>query len=239
MQRILSKLEHLLTVEPSEEETPEEPSIESAENSEPAAAEVAAYAKMVQPEPVPEQKLPVYHSAEIAGGNPDHFYDSESRMVLAGQLSRVIDAEGPIADSALFRKVTRAWGLARTGRRIEELLRSLVPARVIKTTEGKTTFYWPEFSQPAHWKDFRVADDANDSKRQLGEICLEELANLASFVLAEHGTTSVSELARTICRLQRIARTTSDSEMRIRKCLTNSCSGREFNINGDTVMLRN
>lgn len=239
MQKILARLEHLLTVEPSEEDAPEEPGTESAEASEPEAVEVAAYAKMVQPESAPKQTLPAYRSAEIAGGNPDHFYNPESRKILAGQLSQVINAEGPIADAVLFRKVARAWGLARTGRRIEELLRTLLPAMVVRTMEGETTFYWPEFSQPSQWQEFRVANDVDDSKRQLGEICLEELANLASFILAEHGATSVSELARTICRLQRIARTTSDSEVRIRKCLTISLSGREFNINGDTVMLRN
>lgn len=239
MQKILARLEHLLTVEPSEEEVPEEPSTESVDASEPEAVEVAAYAKMVQPEPAPEQKLPAYRTAEIAGGNPDHFYDPESRKVLAGQLSQVINAEGPIADAVLFRKVARAWGLARTGRRIEELLRSLVPAMAVRTVEGETTFYWPEFSQPEQWQEFRVADDTDESKRQLGEVCLEELFNLAIYVLTQHGATSVSELARVICRLQHISRTTSDSEARIRKCLTILRIGREIEVNGDAVMLRN
>ena len=36
---------------------------------------------------------------------------------------------------------------------------------------------------------------------------------------SEHGATSVSELARTICRLQRIARTTADAEARIARAL--------------------
>ena len=239
MQKILARLEHLLTVESSDEDIPAEASNASAEAPEPEAIEVLAYAKMVQPEPAPEHVLPAYRSAEIAGGNPEVFYAPESRTVLAGQLSQVINTEGPIADSALFRRVARAWGLARTGRRIEELLRHRVPASCVRSVEGETTFYWPESSQPTQWQEFRVADEGDDSKRQLGEICLEELANLAIFVLSEHGVTSVSELARTICRLQHIARTTSDSEARVRKCLTFSHIGREFEVNGDTVMLRN
>lgn len=223
MQRILARLEHLLTVEPSEGEVPEESSTESAAVCEPEAVEVAA----VQPVPIPEQTLPAYRSTKISGGNPNHFYDPESRRILTEQLSQVINAEGPIADVVLFRKVARAWGLARTGRLIEERLRSLVPARVIRTMEGETTFYWPEFSQPLQWQEFRVADDAEDSKRQLGEICLEELANLAIFILSQHGTTSVSELAKTICRLQKIARTSADAEARIVKAIQ-SGTAREF-----------
>ena len=174
---------------------------------------------MVQPELASEseQKLSAYRCAEIAGGHPDHFYYPASRIALAGQLAHAINTEGPIADAVLFRKVARAWGLARTGKRIEERLRSLLPSNLVRTfeVEGDTIFYWPELSQPAQWQEFRVAGDSDDSKRQLSEICSEELANLASFILSEHGVTSVSELARTICRLQRIARTTADAEARI------------------------
>ncbi|MCD0491115.1 DUF3320 domain-containing protein [Chromobacterium violaceum] len=239
MQKILARLEYLLTVEPSDEEAPKELNTESAKISEPEAVEVAAYAKMVQTEPAPMQKLPAYRSTKITGGNPDQFYDPVSRQILAGQLSQIINTEGPIADAVLFRKVARAWGLARTGRRIEELLRSLLPATVIETVDGETTFYWPESLIPEQWKDFRVADDAASSRRQLGEVCLEELYNLAVYVLTQHGATSLSELARVICRLLQISRTTSDSEARIRKCLAISRIGRKIEIDVDTVMLRN
>jgi hypothetical protein len=136
-------------------------------------------------------------------------------------LVHVINTEGPILDAALFRKVARAWGLARTGNRIEELLRSLLPSMVVRTfeVEGDAVFYWPAISRPAEWQEFRVAGEADDSRRPLSEICSEELANLAVFILSEHGATSVSELARTICRLQGIARTTADAEARIVRAL--------------------
>jgi hypothetical protein len=90
---------------------------------------------------------------------------------------------------------------------------------VTRTVEGDATFYWPETSQPAQWEDFRVADDLEESKRQLDELCAEELGNLAMFILSEHGGTSVGELARSICRLQRIARTSADAEARITRAL--------------------
>ena len=214
MRRIQEKLEQLLTVEPSHANEADETSTEVEDNNEPEVAE-AVYAKMVQPEMVPEQKLPTYSIAEIVGKNPEQFYDHESRQILAGQLSDVINKEGPIRDTVLFRRVARAWGLTRTGSRIEELLSSLIPRAFVKTLEGDVTYYWPESTHPEQWQDFRVANDCDASKRPLNEICQEELANLAIFILSEHGTTSISELARTICRLQRIARTTSDAEAKI------------------------
>ncbi|WP_413913018.1 DUF3320 domain-containing protein, partial [Candidatus Skiveiella danica] len=219
MRKILARLEDLLTTEPKgptaredgQPDTPPDPVEASAAEVE----EVATYAKLVQPEPVAAPKLPVYRVAELPAGNGDNFYDPASRAVLAEQLMRVIRAEGPIADFVLFRRVARAWGLQRTGRRIEELLRALVPPAGARTVEGDVTFYWPETSQPAQWEGFRVADDLEESKRQLDELCAEELGNLAMFILSEHGGTSVSELARSICRLQRIARTSADAEARI------------------------
>lgn len=84
---------------------------------------------------------------------------------------------------------------------------------------GYAVFYWPAISRPAEWQEFRVAGEADDSRRPLSEICSEELANLAIFILSEHGATSVSELARTICRPQGIARTTADAEARIVRAL--------------------
>ncbi|OIQ75105.1 hypothetical protein GALL_432290 [mine drainage metagenome] len=221
MQKILARLEDLLATEPANEDEPEEVDADIEASPESEVVEAAAYAKMVQPEPMSEQKLPLYQSVEIAGGHPDNFYAPASRKILAEQLSLVINTEGPIVDAALFRQVARAWGLARTGNRIEELLRSLLPAMVIRTfeVEGDATFYWPELLQPAQWQEFRVAGEADDNRRQLSEICSEELANLAIFILSEHGATSVSELARTICRLQRIGRTTADAEARIVRAL--------------------
>ncbi len=218
MQKIQARIEHLLATEPSKGDEPEEVVAESESSQEPEVFEVAAYAKMVRPEPT-EQKLPSYQSVEIEGGHPDHFYDFASKKIIGGQLALVINTEGPIADAVLFRRVARAWGLARTGKRIEELLYSLLPEKVIRTVEGKTTFYWPEFSQPTQWQDFRVAGESDDSRRQLSEICSEELANLAIFILSEHGATSINELARTICRLQRIARTSADAEARVARML--------------------
>jgi very-short-patch-repair endonuclease len=238
LQKILARLEHLLTIEPSNDDASDSVVVETEEVEELEPVEAAAYAELVQPDTGSEQKLPVYRSTEISGGNPDQFYDHASLRVLAGQLAQVIKAEGPISDALLFRKVTRAWGLARTGRRIEELLRSLLAAPFVKSKEGEVTFYWPEFSQPEQWQDFRVADDTDGSKRQLNEICLEEVTNLAIFILSEHGATSVSELTRTICRLQRISRTTADAEARVMNALQAGRAEQLVQVTESVVSLR-
>lgn len=159
-------------------------------------------------------------------------------IVRAIMVENVSEETLPIADSELFRRIARAWGLARTGNRIEERLRRLVSTRGPKTKEGDRTFYWPAAVSPADWADYRVAGETEDSRRQLDEIALEELGNLAVFVLSEHGSTSVADLARTICRLQHIARTSADAEARITKALSSGRIHELVVIEGDRVRLR-
>lgn len=237
MQKILARLEHLLTTAPFDEDTEEEAGAENEESSAPEVAKNEVYAKMVQPDPTAEQKLVAYRIAEISGGPPDHFYDPASQMILSEQLARIINIEGPIADAVLFRRLARAWGLSRTGKRIEGLLRSLIPHSVVRTIERSATFYWPELLVPGDWEDFRVADDSIDGKRQLDEICIEELGNLAIFILTEHGATSLSELARSICRLQKIARTSAEAESRIARALQGGHAKELVQLNENTVSL--
>ncbi|MGA0100046.1 MAG: DUF3320 domain-containing protein, partial [Steroidobacteraceae bacterium] len=90
--------------------------------------------EIVETEIAPES-YDVYLPARISGGNPDEFYSERSGSKLRKQLAQVIEAEGPVAEAVLLRRVARAWGLLRTGRRIEERLLALLnDAR--RTTES-------------------------------------------------------------------------------------------------------
>jgi hypothetical protein len=182
----------------------------------------AVYAKGVSPETEPvvppliePDPLPVYRPVSTAGGKPEDFYEMSASSRLRTQLENVINQEGPIQEAVLFRRVARAWGLMRTGSRIEERLRGLLGTSMQRTLEGKTVFYWPVNVDTGTWEGFRVADDDKESKRGIDEIALEELANLAIFLLKEHGSSSTAELARSICRLQGIGRMSADAETRI------------------------
>lgn len=242
IRKIVACLEALLAVEPTviQEEPNSEQEERLASTADQAEVEYpnTAYAHLVEPESnAGTHKLLPYRTVRLIGGAPDAFYENSSRSVLRGQLLEVINGEGPVTDFVVFRRVARAWSLARTGRRIEELLRSLVPVGTTRTKDGETTVYWPAAIQPGLWEEFRVADELEDSKRHLDEISLEELANLTMFILSEHGTTSLSDLARSICRLQKIARTTGDAEERIRQALESGRAPQLVEVIGSTVSL--
>ncbi|GBG12991.1 uncharacterized protein NMK_0529 [Novimethylophilus kurashikiensis] len=242
LKKIIARLEHLLSIEP-ESTPPEEGPTNSSEDlavNNVSVAETQAYAKQVEPETnaAKSKKLTPYGAITVRGGNPEKFYEFSSRGTLQTQLMQIIEEEGPIADFVLFRRLARAWGLTRTGNKITELLRAIVPSSVTKTKEGDVTFYWPNMIQPSEWEWFRVADQYEISKRQLDEVAPEELANLAVYILSQHGSTSFSELARTICRLLQIARTTADAEDRIKRSLLAGRGKALIDLRGDIVTLK-
>ena len=138
----------------------------------------------------------VYSQATLPEGDPAAFYESRSSRALAQNIADVVDAEGPILDSILFRRVARAWGLERTGSRIVERLRFLVPRAIASTKDGDRTFYWPTGVLPVAWNRYRVAGGDESSRRNVAEVCLEEIAALTLCVLDQAGASSRADVAR-------------------------------------------
>jgi very-short-patch-repair endonuclease len=159
-----------------------------------------------------------YAVAQLGAIEGRDFYASSSLDTLRSQLMAAINAEGPVADHVVFKRIARAWGLSKTGRRMHELLSSLV-ARQIVSTGIDPKFYWPEGANPSSWEQFRIPDDAIESKRSLDEVPLEEIQNIACFLVGQHGSMSVESLARSVSRLLGIARTTVDAVRRVESAL--------------------
>ncbi|MBK8131707.1 MAG: DUF3320 domain-containing protein [Gammaproteobacteria bacterium] len=168
----------------------------------------------MQPDVEP-RAYPVYQPVELPPGNLAKFYESTSNRALAEHLRLVIDAEGPISETVLFRRIARAWGLERTGARIVERLRRLASQTATRTTDGDVTFYWPENADPSSWQSFRVASDVETSKRTIHEVCIEEISTLVMHVLHHGGGAPRQDIARSVCRLIGMARMPAEAELRV------------------------
>jgi stress response protein SCP2/very-short-patch-repair endonuclease len=235
MRKLLARLEQLVTQEPDSSETEgrieNAPGVADAEEE----AQLGQYAELVEAEGVAAgPALNQYQVTPQFQGAPGQFYEAASVPDLRTQVLSIVNSEGPVADFIVFRRIARAWGLSRTGRRIEELLNDLVPGHIACTSDG-TKFYWPEGSEPSSWDGFRTPSDDAESKRLTEEICVEELGNVALFVLSEHGSTSREDLARSVCRLLGIARTTAESEERIYKALTHGRASARIKVENGLV----
>lgn len=110
------------------------------------------------------------------------FFSARYDPVLRQLVTQVIDAEGPIRDTALARRIARAHGWQRTGSRIQDRVAEVASTVRAKSQEQVGTFFWAEGCAPGSKVAFRrVADGA---PRSVDEVCMEELVALDSDVLA-------------------------------------------------------
>jgi very-short-patch-repair endonuclease len=214
---LLARLDALLRHEDAADESADEAS--AAPPAEPpASSSEAAEAAEALDAPAHPHAASLYLPVTLPKGDPERFYDPAAAAELRHQLHRIVHEEGPVAQGALFRRVIRAWGLARTGARIEKHLAALLPAQV-RTTDEEDVFYWPEHLDPATWEGYRLPGAEAEAKRAIDEICLEELGNIALYVLGQQGGTTQAGLARAVCRLLGMARTGAEAEARIGRAL--------------------
>lgn len=184
-----------------------------------------------------EKKYLVYEPVTLTAGDPIKFYEPSSAHALALQLQQVVDAEGPLQELVLFRRVARAWGLERTGSRIVERLKNLAPSAIGRTLEGELTFYWPSSITAATWTGFRLAGPDEASRRHITDVALEEVGNLVLHVLETAGAAPRSDVAKSVCRLVGMARTTADAEARVNEAMDRLCTlGRLADI-GSSIRL--
>ena len=163
--------------------------------------------------------LSIYRPASLPAGDPLLFHDASASAPLVEDLAQVIETEGPLTESALFRKVALAWGIERIGARVSERLRTLAPERFVRTIEEEAIFYWPAGADTGNWEQFRIAGDSETSRRPADEVCLEELAALAHHVLQQAGASSRQEAARSVCQLLGMRRVPAEAEARAGQAL--------------------
>ena len=176
--------------EPAEMETSEtapEPDAETKEDAAPAPA-ASRFKK----------DYTVWRSAEPL--NPDFFYEPGSRALIRRQIEEIIHAEGPIYESLLKKRITKAWGFARAGGNIAAVLRECLPDDLTTTANADEPVYWPHEITPADYRDYRIGTD-RDSKRAIDEIPPEELANAMFEVLVDFASCEHDVLFRETIRL--------------------------------------
>lgn len=215
IEKLVAKLESLLQAPGPEESAPEVKETEVADAADDITSTPTTDAEkpFTAAEPA-SPVLRVYRPAELDQGSPESFYEAVASAALQRQLTSVIEQEGPILESVLFRRVARAWGLERTGTRIVDRLRRLTPSSIVKTVDGERTFYWAGGMSPAHLCPFRISDEDERSRRAIAEVSLEEIASLMRHVLDQAGGSTRLELARISCRMLGTNRLTAEAEMR-------------------------
>ncbi|MDI1349851.1 DUF3320 domain-containing protein [Aquabacterium sp.] len=110
----------------------------------------------------------------------DAFFSSSYDERLLAMIGHVVVTEGPVLDTVLARRISRAHGWQRTGSRIQERVEQLARQTYKTTEEDVGTFYWPESMQPGGEVVFRWPEQ--NAQRSFNEVCIEELMALAVIV---------------------------------------------------------
>jgi hypothetical protein len=118
-----------------------------------------------------------YHIADLGDATKQQarFFDDDYSRELRQMVLTVVEAEGPVRDDVVARRIARAHGFARTGARIKDRVLSLLP-EVPVSIEDAGRFLWAS-EKPLDTVPFRHAAPG-DERRSLDEIPMPELLGL-------------------------------------------------------------
>jgi very-short-patch-repair endonuclease len=151
----------------------------------------------------------------------DRFYEPSYDEVLRPMIEWVVRHEGPVLDTMLARRIARAHGFQRTGSRIQERVEQIAKQLFKCSDEAGGEFYWADEISPGADVSFRwPADD--ESSRGVEEICEQELASLARWILesGKSGEDALVAMAREI-GLQKLR---AASRGRLELALSRTCN---------------
>ncbi len=156
----------------------------------------------------------LFHKADpatvVTAINPEAFFDASYDATLNTMIAYVINTEGPVREDVLAKRIARAHGWARTGKRIRDRVYLLAEAQYPSTTEEVGEFFWPEESDTSEWPAFRYSEN---SSRPVDEIAMQELRALATVV--PHESQSADERVAVMARLVGIRRVTEEVRLRL------------------------
>jgi very-short-patch-repair endonuclease len=109
---------------------------------------------------------------------PDLFFAGSYDRRLLGMITTVVEAEGPVRDEVLARRIARAHGWMRTGARILNRVVELTVKHFETETESVGLFIWPKRLTEKSAITFR--SPVVGTARQVDEVSLAELKVLAN-----------------------------------------------------------
>jgi very-short-patch-repair endonuclease len=142
--------------------------------------------------------------------NPDAFFNLEYDATLKAMIAHVINIEGPVREDVLAKRIARAHGWVRTGKRIRDRVYLLAEEQYPCTAEEVGQFFWNEGSNTNEWAEFRYSENGS---RTVDEISTQELKALAIEV-ARKGDPE-DERISAMARIIGIRRVAEDAKARL------------------------
>lgn len=105
-----------------------------------------------------------------------NFNETVGARYIAPQILRILQAEGPMVESLLQKRILAEWGFKSVGDKKKAILREAYPTECAVTKRGTEKVFWPAGVDPSAWRSYRVPGADPATKRDFDEIPYEELA---------------------------------------------------------------
>lgn len=113
----------------------------------------------------------------------EEFYSPAHTRLVCKQIGDTVEHEGPISRQQLCKRVLQAWGMTRSGARIERRFDELfAKLGLASTRHGETEFFWPQSVDPEGYGIYRLSPQDSD-RRGAEDLPPEEIANAVKHVL--------------------------------------------------------
>lgn len=168
-----------------------------------------------------------------ASTDPDAMLEPRNGHKLREAVLRVAEVEGPVAEEALARLVTRSFGAQKVGSRFRTAVRTMLD---VLNRDGairlKDDFVWPRSIDPESYSRMRGATESGDW-RGVDEIAIEELAACAAWYLEHAHSMPPRDLIRLTARAFGFQRVGKDVEARIGRAIDYLVAKDKAGIRGD------
>ena len=199
-----AELQKLLNILSHGPESPDDP--EETEKVSPVVPEVPA--KLAAQVPAEMPAIPVYTTARLKQGSlsAEDFLLPRYVSGIRKKLEAVIQAEAPISEGLLMKRVIQSYGITRAGSRIQKHLECIIDQLdLLTTTSDDRRFYWRADQDPASYDRFRVALNEED-RRDARDIPVQEATAALCQVLNDQISMGREDLIRETAKAMGYAR---------------------------------
>jgi hypothetical protein len=148
---------------------------------------------------------------------PEDFLLHENKPVIGQQIRTVMQAEAPVMRSLLYKRIIDAWGIARTGVRIQRHLDEMLAGmNYYITRQGLEEVLWLPGQDPDRLESFRVPED-DGNRREAEDLPVHEVAVAAQSLVRMHFSLTEEDLVRELVRIFGYARTGTSVEQAMKE----------------------
>ncbi len=202
--------------------------------------ETYVYKKLVATEADSAEALPTYEICSLeteTDGGLDAFCLPKNTKKILKQINRVMAVEAPISENLLHKRLQMAWGITRSGARLENRMKEVLEGSDFQVTSmNNALYYWKKDQLIEAFHLFRVP--ANEmTRRNMEDIAVTEIVNAIVYIVKNQISLSKIDLIREVYRLFGFSRSSTTIEACVGAALDLAESKKAVVVDGENIRI--